>query len=58
MGMSLVCWTRMLGVDVVKNEQIEEMHIHAVLSVWNISPPFYSVYSYSFFDLTSWGGLS
>lgn len=46
MKMSLVCWARMVGGDVVKNEHIEKTLIHAVLSVWNIFPAFYSLYSY------------
>lgn len=32
-GMSLACWTRTGEVDVVKNEQIGEMLVHAVLCV-------------------------
>lgn len=30
--MSLACWTKVVGLGMVKNEQIEEIILHAVLS--------------------------
>ena len=33
MGTSLACWIDVVGVDMVKNEQIEEIILHSVLSV-------------------------
>lgn len=39
-GNELSCWTRVVGVDVVRNEQMEEMLGCAVLPVWNVSRSF------------------
>ena len=33
MGISLACWINVVGVDMVKNEQIEEIILHSILSV-------------------------